>query len=180
MITRLAALLRYTVQGGNLVPLRQEIENTEKYLSLQQARYGERLQYSISGDAGLLEEEVPKLGILSLTENSIVHGMKNTSETVTIRITYYRDRDGTALSVSDNGSGIDPEGLSHIREQIADPSVVLTESIGLINLSSRVRLLYHGAASIQVESSQETPRQTVVTIHIPAGGEKGETRSDNR
>ena len=178
MITRLASLLRYTIQGGNLTPLRQEIEYTEKYLSLQQARYGERLQYSISGDETLLEEEVPKLGILSLAENSIVHGMKDTTDTVTIQIGYCRNHDGIELNVKDDGCGISPNELEIIRSKLSDPSVVLTENIGLINLSSRIRLLYHGTASIRVESSQQQPRGTTVTIFIPSGGIIHETRVD--
>lgn len=180
MITRLASLLRYSIQGGNLAPLRLESEYAEKYLSLQQARYGERLQYSICIDPELLDAEVPKLSILSLAENSIVHGMKNTTETVTIRITCSREQEQIILRVRDNGCGIDPEKLRCIREQIADPSVTLTENIGLINLSTRVRLLYHGTASIQVESVQEPPRETSVTILIPTGGEINETRADHR
>ncbi len=157
---------------------KKNIEYTEKYLSLQQARYGERLQYRVSGDAALMEEEVPKLGILSLAENSIVHGMKGTTDTVTIHIGYCRDRGGIELKIRDDGCGIGLNELEAIRSKLSDPSVVLTENIGLINLSSRIRLLYHGTAVIRVESSQQQPRGTTVTIFIPSGGKIHEARID--
>lgn len=152
---------------------KKNIEYTEKYLSLQQARYGERLQYRVSGDAALMEEEVPKLGILSLAENSIVHGMKGTTDTVTIHIGYCRDRGSIELKIRDDGCGI---GLNELE---ANP----LQAFGSLRRSdrkhsSRIRLLYHGTAVIRVESSQQQPRGTTVTIFIPSGGKIHEARID--
>ena len=45
MITTLASLLRYTIRGGNLTDLKTELVYVDKYLTLQKARFGERLQY---------------------------------------------------------------------------------------------------------------------------------------
>ena len=42
MVTALAALMRYTIKGGNLVKLSTELEIVEKYLRLQKSRFGER------------------------------------------------------------------------------------------------------------------------------------------
>ena len=76
MVTALAALLRYSVKGGNLATLETEFDHVEKYLSLQKARFGDRLSYECRAEAGLMALMVPKLGLLSLAENSITHGFK--------------------------------------------------------------------------------------------------------
>lgn len=104
--------------------------------------------------------------------------MKGTTDTVTIHIGCCRDRGGIELKVRDDGCGIGLNELEAIRSKLSDPSVVLTENIGLINLSSRIRLLYHGTAVIRVENSQQQPRGTTVTIFIPSGGKIHEAHID--
>jgi two-component system sensor histidine kinase YesM len=66
MVTSLASLLRYSVKGGNLATLQTEFDHVEKYLSLQKARFGDRLTYVRGMEEGLAKLAVPKLGLLSL------------------------------------------------------------------------------------------------------------------
>lgn len=53
-----------------------------------------------------MDAAVPKLGILSLVENSIVHGMKNTADAITIRITWASEGTGccSGFQTTDVGS----------------------------------------------------------------------------
>jgi len=167
MVTSLAALLRYSVKGGNLAALGTELEHVNKYLSLQKARFGERLAFTCTAEAALLPLAAPKLGLLSLAENSIIHGLAGSAASIRIAVEATLERGELLLCVTDDGCGIDGEKLRVLREALAGPDVVITQNIGLLNLASRLKLLYNGRARITVNSRTEQPRQTVVSIAIP-------------
>ncbi len=167
MITSLASLLRYSVKGGNLAALETEIDHVEKYLSLQKARFGDRLAYELSAEPSLLLMMVPKLGLLSLAENSITHGFKG--GVTEIRILIHAEKQGgdMVLQVWDDGCGIEKDKLNELRGSLAKPNVVITQNIGLMNLASRLKLLYGDRARIEIRSRTLSPRETVVSIIIP-------------
>ena len=167
MITTLAALLRYSIRGGNLTALSTELEYVGKYLSLQKARFGERLQYEIEAEEGLMDRNVPKLGLLALAENSIVHGMQGTVDAICLSISCV-SRDGMVdIRVIDDGAGISRERLQELRDMIGGDIAVNTRSIGVGNLASRLRLLYDGRARLTIDSVSEPERRTTVRILIP-------------
>jgi len=166
MVTALGSLLRYSIKGGNLATLETELEYVEKYLSLQKARFGERLTYHIRVEEPLRALDVPKLGVLSLAENSIVHGLRDQVTSIHIELTGTADDEHARLTVSDNGCGISPEKLLELRHAMDDPAVTISQNVGLVNLASRLKLLYNGLAGIELTSVQE-PRPTTVTVTIP-------------
>lgn len=167
MITTLASLLRYTIKGGNLADLATELEYCGKYLTLQKARFGERLQYEIDADEALLGQSVPKLGLLALVENSIVHGMRGSVDAVRLTIACKAGPGEADIRVTDDGAGIPEERLRELREQMKDETIVVMQNIGIGNLSSRLRLLYEGRASLEIDSVSEPRRRTTVRIRIP-------------
>lgn len=167
MVTALAALLRYSVKGGNLATLETEFGHVEKYLSLQKARFGDRLSYECRAEAGLMALKVPKLGLLSLAENSITHGFKGGVTEIHIALEAKVEGECVLLRVTDNGCGIEEDKLEELRASLAKPNVVITQNIGLTNLASRLKLLYGGRARLEIESRTRPPRETAVDIRIP-------------
>ena len=166
MVTSLGALLRYSIKGGNLATLEMELDYVGKYLSLQKARFGDRLTYHIRVDEPLLALNVPKLGVLSLVENSIVHGLRDQVTSIHIELAGTADHEHACLTVSDNGCGILPDKLVELRRAMDDPAVTISQNVGLVNLASRLKLLYNGLAGIELTSVPE-PRLTTVTVTIP-------------
>ncbi|MDF2590398.1 MAG: hypothetical protein K0S41_4241, partial [Anaerocolumna sp.] len=75
MVTALASMLRYTIKGGDMVKLEQEMKHVKDYLLLQHARFGESLTYEINMDPNSMDILIPKISIQLLVENAIVHGM---------------------------------------------------------------------------------------------------------
>lgn len=166
MLSMLGSILRYSVRGNTLVRLEKELSHVEQYLSLQQARFGDRLDFTVVADDELMGMNVPKLSLLGLVENSILHGLSGATDRIRIEVSSAIQGDDAVLSVQDDGEGIDPDTLSLLRQTINDPVVSITENVGLMNLASRLKLLYHGQARIELNSSVE-PRQTTVTLRIP-------------
>ena len=167
MVTALAALLRYSVKGGNLATLETEFSYVEKYLALQKARFGARLTYECHYDEALKHYNIPKQGILSLAENSINHGLKDTVTQIHITIKARITGETMLLSVEDDGCGIRDDKLHELLSSLENPSVSSTQKIGLMNLASRLKLLYNDRAQITIESTTKQPRKTTVCLVIP-------------
>jgi Histidine kinase len=77
LIAQLAALLRDSIEGagGELYPLRREVELAHKYLRIMSARFGTRLKPTVDVTAGLEDCSVPHGLLLTLLENAVTHGV---------------------------------------------------------------------------------------------------------
>ena len=71
------------------------------------------------------------------------------------------------LSVEDDGCGIRDDKLHELLSSLENPSVSSTQKIGLMNLASRLKLLYNDRAQITIESTTKQPRKTTVCLVIP-------------
>lgn len=165
----LSTLLRSSLEAGNgSIPLSEELERVRCYLDMQKFRYEDRLEYRLMSDPDLEEMSVPPLIIQPLVENSIIHGLDNREEGVTVTVEISRVPKGAKVKVSDNGAGITPERLAGIRAELAE-SIHEQESerIGIRNVNDRLVLLYGGPSALNIES--KLGQGTVITFYIPGG-----------
>lgn len=166
MTSSLARLLRRTISNEQeLVTIREEIDCTEAYLTIQKMRYKDKLEYSIAVEDSIKEEKIVKLLLQPLVENAIYHGIKYKEGKGTIEIRGFR-RDGLIwLEVEDDGIGMDEEALVHIFEKhVRDTK---SNGVGVSNVNERIRLFYGPEYGLRYES--EPGRGTRAVVVIPAG-----------
>ncbi|MFA6856201.1 MAG: histidine kinase [Treponema sp.] len=173
MVMALSSMLKYTIRGPETVTLRTELEHVKDYLFLQKARFEGRLTYEFVITAETEEQLVPKISITTLVENSIIHGMSKTADSVRIEITAEHTGGKLIITVTDDGTGIPADQLAGIqkilaqtnpREQAAGESNRDTECIGLRNLSNRLQLLYGKTARLCIYSTEYTGTSTVMEM----------------
>jgi len=152
MIARLATLLRFSLDAGqrSLAPLAQELRVVADYLAIEQARFGDRLRYSIDVPPELESLEVPPLSLQSLVENSVKHAIAPRREGGEIRVTARAAEDRIELEVADTGPGFRLEDMP--------------PGHGLDNLQSRLHALFGSAA--RLETGRREPFSTV-RIRLP-------------
>ena len=133
MITRLSELLRYTLESTDTqeVPLRQEMDFLDRYLEIQQARFGNRLTVRREISPETLDGLVPNLILQPLVENALEHGITPHARPGEIVLHAVRRGDELELEVRDNGSGL-------------PPNKPLEENVGLGNTRARLQQL-HGS-----------------------------------
>jgi signal transduction histidine kinase len=113
MLARLSDLLRLTIErfGTQTVTVKDEIDFLEKYLEIERARLGSRLQVRVEVDPETLDAQVPNLLLQPLVENAIRHGIAPRVDGGRVEVAVAREGDTLRLVVCDNGAGL-PAGTS--------------------------------------------------------------------
>ena len=174
MVDNLAMTLRYCISGKDVVHAREELKHIERYLALQKARFGGRMQVVYEWDENLMELKIPKLSIQTLVENCIKHALEKVSSTITITIRARMTPSFFVISVIDNGPGFSEGRLEQVlntlmmqweeREEVDEDK---NESIGLKNLNARLKLLYGDEAGLVIRSDENG---TEMDMLLPRGG----------
>lgn len=161
-ISALCSLLKDTVYGKEeMIPLSDEIRNVQNYICIQEFRYTGciRMVYEVEEAAGVFK--VPRLLLQLLTENSIVHGMKE-EVAITISITARLEENDLYLEIQDDGKGFVAELTKETKKQ-------RFSGIGMENIAERIQLIYQGKGQFLVYSAPG--KGTRIVIVIPGKGE---------
>lgn len=91
-ISDLSDFLRYLLNSNEkeLVSLREELDVAQKYVKLQQSRFGDALQFEISVEESKKDLFIPPLCLQMLVENAIKHNIISKDKKLKISI-YERD-----------------------------------------------------------------------------------------
>jgi len=160
IVQTLAELFRYTfkVAESGPVPLREELEFVQRCLTIERARYGERLRVVRQVDPEALLVPVPGLILQPLVENAVGHGIAPLREGGTVRIAARLEGGDLFVEVSDDGRGLPPG--------VADP---VRDGHGLDNVRQRLQTMYGRSGRLDLERGPNG-RGTVARIRIPLPG----------
>lgn len=92
--------------------LSEEFENIEKYLKIQEVKYGELLQYSINMPEKMRTQRIPSHIIMPFVENAVFYGIATKNEGGKVDITSYYENNDVVICISDNGSGFSDEAIA--------------------------------------------------------------------
>lgn len=153
--TYLRACIR-TMQNGDLIPVRQEIDNIQAYANIEKMRMGKRL--NVVYDLKAEDFQIVPLSIQPLVENAIRHGIYQRGRqggTVTVRTESLLEYD--LITVEDNGVGFD---YQKVRDEVERGE---RDSIGLDNVIFRLKKQLN--ADVVINS--ELGVGTVITVRVP-------------
>lgn len=165
LLLRLSDFFRYAIrQDGHVAEFGQEYFFVRTYLSLEQARYGDRLKVRYDVDPQVLSAHVPVLTIQPLIENAVKHGLadKVGGGTVTLKARVDPLARMTSIQVTDDGVGIPADVLEQVSAGMSTDG-----GIGLRNISERLATLFGERYRLDVQSREG--QGTVVDLRIPFG-----------
>ena len=164
IISNLSDILRYSLASVNApVTVRDELENVQKYVEIQNFRFPDTIFIDYNVDDEALALPFKRLLLQPLVENSISHGIRPTLRPGHIRVRIAVEGDWLAVSCTDDGAGIAPEKLRALRENLSQGDG--GSSIGLNNVNRRLVLNYGEPSALQLES--EAGRGTRISFRIP-------------
>lgn len=166
MITSLASNLRYTIKGGDLVPLKSEVQYLSDYIYLLKMRMNDALVFNIDTEPELDDYMIPKISLQALVENSIIHGKSTNKESIEIKVTLTRlPNDCLQISVYDNGCGISKEQQNKLYQDFESALTAKNPGgIGLANLYVRLHLLYDEPTDLKIESIEHQYTNIILTL----------------
>ena len=167
MVVSLSQFFRLVLShGAEYISIREEEQHVRSYLKIQQARYHDILDYEIDIDSAIYPYKILKLTLQPLVENALYHGIKYKRAMGKITITGRMQERRIVLTVQDNGVGMEPEKLAHLRREIERPCKDTEGGFGLANVNERIRMYFGDYYGMQIDSVQG--QGTTVTVSIPA------------
>ncbi|NJP41532.1 histidine kinase [Oscillospiraceae bacterium HV4-5-C5C] len=147
-----AAYFRYLLgEKGSFVPLKEELRCVESYFQIQQIRYQDILEYSLTVMPGLENQLILPMAIQTFAENCIKHNI-TLVPVLRIAIEICIDQKQLRISIRDNGNGFPAETLEKIQTgaKLSEDG----EHIGITNVLQRMQLFYGNAAHLSISSQR--------------------------
>ncbi len=154
MLVRLSELLRIALELSEEkeITLAREIEWLERYLELQQIRFGERLTFDLKADPETISATLPPLILQPLVENALEHGVEKRTEGGHVEIFAERDGKWLRVRVRDNGPGL---GLALASRE---------GGVGLRNVRERLKTLYGDQQQLVVRNHDGEGAEALVEL----------------
>jgi len=161
LLLEFADFTRYSFRRhGEYTTLAEELRSVERYLLLEQARFGDRLRVTLGIAPEVLPVAVPFLCIQPLVENAVRHGLETAEGAGRIRIVARDAGQECVIEVEDDGIGEDPE---RVRRALAGDAAL--DSVGLGNVDGRLRNAFGDDYGLVVETAPGAG--TKVTVRVP-------------
>jgi LytS/YehU family sensor histidine kinase len=152
MIVRLSDYMRYSLKTSpdDMTEVENEIRNCRRYLEIEQARFGDRLQFYFDVPEACKGIKIPVLCLQPFYENAVKHGVYESDDVVDIK---------TEIKCSSR--------FLHIRIQNDfDPEAPVRkgEGIGISSVQKRLQLLYDASDLLMIK---KTDNVFSVDLYIP-------------
>ncbi|ABL79902.1 MULTISPECIES: sensor histidine kinase [unclassified Nocardioides] len=160
LLLEFADFTRYSFRRhGEYTTLAEELRSVERYLLLEQARFGDRLQVTLRIAPEVLPVAVPFLCIQPLVENAVRHGLETAERGGHIRIVARDQGQECVIEVEDDGTGEDPDV---VRRALAGDAAL--DSTGLGNVDGRLRNAFGDDFGLAVETAPGAGTKVVVRV----------------
>ncbi|WP_127530172.1 cache domain-containing sensor histidine kinase [Paenibacillus kobensis] len=172
LVVALSKLFRISLSKGmDFIPIDRELEHLNSYLTIQQIRYRDILEYELHIEDTIKPYSILKMTLQPIVENALYHGLKQKRTKGLIRIRGYADHQAICFEIEDNGIGMPEDRLKQLRHDLTEPhlpqaaSSAVSGGFGLHNVYRRIQLYYGQPYGVHIESTEQAG--TKVTIRIP-------------
>ncbi|PRY27294.1 sensor histidine kinase [Pseudosporangium ferrugineum] len=167
LILEFAEFTRYSFRAhGDFTTLAEELRSIDRYLTIERARFGDRLQVRLQIAPEVLPVGLPFLCLQPLVENAVRHGLSRKPGVGMVSIAA---RDAGAechITVEDDGVGMDPAALA---EGVAEAAIGKGDDagrhVGLSNVDERLRSVFGDHFGLVVETAPGAG--TKVSMRVP-------------
>jgi len=139
---------------NGIATLREELAQVESYVTIEKARFEDRLTVNMDFDEDLMDLRIPTFTLQPIVENAIKHGISNMLEPGVVNIHVYRADDTACIAIEDNAGKLceKPDG----------------DGLGMQIVDKRIKYLMGSSFGTSVECVPDV--MTRVTIRLPLNG----------
>lgn len=165
VIKALTRLFRISLsKGKEYIRIDEELKHVESYLTIQQVRYEDKLDFAIHCNEKIKNLRITKLILQPIVENAIYHGIKQLEEKGMIHINIRIEDEIIIATVHDNGIGISEEEVIRINKVLTH-EIPRENEYGLVNVNEKLRLSFGNHYGVTIDSVLN--KGTTVTLRHP-------------
>jgi two-component system, LytTR family, sensor kinase len=162
LLMEFADFTRYSFrQAGEYTTLADELKNIDRYLTLEHARFGNRLTVKVQVAPEVLSVVLPFLALQPLVENAVRHGLSGKPGGGTVTLTAEDSGAECTITVEDDGVGMDPQAL---KEENRDAHLSGAH-VGLGNVDDRMRSAFGDDFGLVVDTNVGAGMK--ITLRVP-------------
>ncbi|HEX8870144.1 MAG TPA: ATP-binding protein, partial [Lentzea sp.] len=160
LLQEFAEFTRYSFRtDGLFTTLADELTNIHRYLTIEQARYGSRLNVRLRIAPEVLQVVLPFLVLQPLVENAVRHGLAKKPGGGMLTITAEDNGNEALISVEDDGVGMDPERLDDIKDAHQTGA-----HVGIGNINDRMRTVFGAEYALVVETAPNAGTKVILNV----------------
>ncbi len=171
-LNKFSKLVRKILEASSLreIPLAEELETVELYMTIENIRFSNEIQFKIVIEEGIDPHivKIPSLILQPFLENALWHGLSSKDGDKSILLHISRRKNGYIdISITDNGVG------REVAEKLKENKVLKRKSVGIKITKERLANFskdYQNKFEIEIVDlydTQGTARGTKVILHIP-------------
>lgn len=155
MVIKLSDFLRYSLNHdkNEKASLLEEFENLKRYLDIEKVRFGKRLNFVSKVPEDCINFKIPNMILQPLIENSIKHGVYNSTEEVLVELTCKEENGFVVIEIVND---YDPDAVKKVGQ-----------GIGLSNIRKRMQLIYQRQDLLETKAEKMVFR---AILRIPKNG----------
>ncbi|MCX7746082.1 MAG: sensor histidine kinase [Clostridia bacterium] len=173
----LSLFFRYSISENVLVTLREEIDNLENYITIQNFRHDDKFEVIYNIPEKVYDYKILKLTLQPIVENCIKHGLEMKLGKGKIKIGVMNLGGVVIIEVSDDGDGIPPDRVKELNDALSKGLTLKKEQngstgmgIGIQNVNSRIKLYFGEQYGLKFRESQIGATVEIVFPAIEEGG----------
>ncbi|WP_116949124.1 sensor histidine kinase [Jiangella endophytica] len=161
LLLEFADFTRYSFRRhGDFTTLAEELRSIERYLTLEKARFGDRLSVTLRVAPEVLPVAVPFLCLQPLVENAVRHGLEGRADPGHITIIAEDAGNEALISIDDDGVGMDPDLA---RSLLTGDGA--GDRVGVGNVDERLRAVFGDEYGLVIETAHGAG--TKVSLRVP-------------
>lgn len=178
MVEKLSSLFRNaTKHAGTLISLKDELQNIENYIAIQQFRFPGKFSFFVDIPAQekdeILDYKIPILILQPLIENALYHGMESLTSEGQIHLYVNITQSRIIIKIIDNGVGIPQIKLDVINDMLSkgtDADLSDNKNVGvgiaLSNINQRIKHQFGIQYGISVASTVKIGTEVELTLPL--------------
>ncbi|HLA56752.1 MAG TPA: tetratricopeptide repeat protein [Flavobacterium sp.] len=170
-LSKFSKLMRLTLEYSkeSLIPIDKEIESLQNYLELEQLRFNQKFDFSITKSKDIDDDTaLPPLLLQPFVENAIIHGLIPRKETGKIDIDFSISGDSLICTITDNGIGFNKS------QELKENLVSVHKSMALDITKKRLEMMESVTSKksqveineIKNESGETTGTKVILSLPI--------------
>lgn len=168
-LSKFSKLMRLTLEYSkeSLIPIDKEIESLQNYLELEQLRFNQKFDFSITKSNDIEDDmALPPLLLQPFVENAIIHGLIPKKEMGKITVDFSLNGENLICTITDNGIGFDKS------KTLKEHSVTVHKSMALDITRKRLEMMEaytSKKAKVEIEELKENGvvSGTKVVLNLP-------------